>query len=180
MIGVAFIAIAGAMVLVRIGWGGRRPLALAGWAIALAALAALTLRDGAWGLAVGTLAAMAVALVLVLWAGWRSPPRAGRPSREAPAVLLPRRWQGLVRRLAVFVLSVPVAFAAAQWLAFGVQAAGRRWGLVEADAIVLALFLQPVLWMALMSIQLTRANTLRMIPAPVAAALAGTALWALA
>ncbi|KQT35169.1 hypothetical protein ASG29_03390 [Sphingomonas sp. Leaf412] len=180
MTALALLAVAGAMGLIRIGWGGRRGLAGAGWALALAAAAVLTWRDGAWGLALATVAAMGAALALVLYAAWTSPARAYRAARAAPSIALPHRASGVARRLAVFVLAVPVAFAAAQWLAYGLQAAARAAGMGASDATAAILFLQPVLWLAIMTVQMTRAGPVQMLAAPALAALAGTALWGVA
>lgn len=165
--------------LVRWGWAGRRGAAPAGWLAAAAGLATLTAADGAWGVAIGTVAGIATALACLAWAGWTAPVRRMRAPREAPAVLLPRRWQGVARRLAVFLLVVPVAFAAAQWLAFGAQAFARGAGANAADATALTLMLQPVAWGVLMSWQMTRADAWRMIAPPLVAACAGTLLWSL-
>jgi hypothetical protein len=180
MIAAASIGIAGAMLLVRAGWGGRRGAAAAGWSLAAVALLALTWRDGAWGLAIGTVVAMIAALAILLWAVWRSPASAKRAPRVAEAVTVPQRLPDLARRGAVFALTVPAAFAAAQWLAFGTQALARRQGAAEADAIVLALFLQPIAWAIIMTVQMTRAGPARMITAPVAAATLGSVLWGMA
>jgi hypothetical protein len=174
---IALAAIVGAVLLVRRGWEGQERIAHAGWALAAAALLGLGLAHGAWGLASGTVAGIATALALVAHAGWTSPAKVQRAPREAPMITLPRRWQGLVRRIFVFLLVVPVAFAAAQWLAFGVQALARRAGTGQADAAVLTLVLAPVFWSLLMAIQMTRSGPLRMLPAPAIAALLGTALW---
>ena len=46
--------------------------------------------------------------------------------------------------------------------------------------MVLTLFLQPVIWTALLTIQLTRARATQMIAAPLVAAVAGTMLWGVA
>ena len=169
--------VAAAMLLVRLGWGGRRGIAPAGWVLGVIGLAILTAHDGAWGLAIGMVTGIAVALVMVLYAGWRSPAKARRAPREAPSIVIPKRWPDVARRIAVFALVVPVAFVAAEWLAFGVQALARRGGMGDADAVALTLFLQPILWTIVMAIQMTRANAARMIAAPVAAALIGTILW---
>lgn len=177
MIAAALSAIAAAMLLVRLGWSGRSGVAHAGWAFAIAALLALAWRDGAWGLAMGVVVGTVVAIAAVLRAGWTAPARARRPAREAHASAWPRWHAGLTRRLAVFVLVVPVGGAAAQWLAFGAQALARGRGAGAADATVLALFLQPVAWAGLMAWQMTRAGPARMIAAPAGAALAGTLLW---
>lgn len=170
-------AIAVGTMLVRVGWASSRAVAAIGWVAILAGLTVLTLRDGAWGLAIGTVAGMATALAILLHAGWRSPAKPRRPAREAPSIAIPRRWPDIARRLGVFALVVPGAFVAAQWLAFGAQALARRGGAGDADAAVLALFLQPVLWGVIMTIQMTRANAARMIAPPVVAGLFGTALW---
>lgn len=172
------VAIALGMLLVRVGWGGQRHAAPAGWAITIAASAVLVARDGAWGLAMGGVVAMTVAVTIVLHAGWAAPARARRAPREAPSITLPRRPGDLARRIAVFVLVVPAAFAAAQWLAYGAQALARRAGAGEADAIVLTMFLQPTLWGVLMVWQMTRPGPMRMIAPPLAATALGTALWA--
>lgn len=180
MIALALCVVAAAMLLVRLGWGGVRGAAPVGWALATAALVALAAGDGAWGLAMGMVVAIAVALGMIVHAGWTAPARARRPVREAASVTLPHQPAELARRFLVFVLVVPVAFAAAQWFAFGAQALARRGGTGEADAIVLMLFLQPILWGGLMAWQMTQASPGRMIVPPVGAALAGTMLWSLA
>lgn len=174
---ITLLAVVAALTLVRIGWNGARGLALLGWALALVALTALAWQDGAWGLAVGVVTGMGAALACVLHAGWTSPARSLRAPREAPAISIPHHRRDLVRRLAVFALAVPVAFAAAQWLAFGVQAAIRGGAALDSDAVVLTLFLQPVIWTALLTVQLTRARPSQMVAAPLIAAIAGTMLW---
>ena len=174
---IALIAVAAAMLLVRIGWQGPRGVAALGWALGMSALVALVVQDGAWGLSVGIVAGMAVALGFVLHAGWTSPVRKVRAPREAPAISIPHHRRDLVRRVAVFALSVPVAFAAAQWLAFGAQAAVRGGAALDGDAVVLTLFLQPVIWTALLTVQLTRARPSQMVAAPLIAVIAGTMLW---
>lgn len=165
--------------LIRAGWGGRRALGWAGWAAAVLALAILAGRDGAWGIALGTVTGMMAAIVAVLWSGWTSPARQRQPAREPPAITIPRRWGDLGRRVAVFLLVVPVGFAAAQWLTFGAQAIARRHGVGDADTTALTLLLQPLLWSLLMGWQMTRADARRMVAPPLAAAVLGTALWSL-
>lgn len=180
MIAAALLAIVAGILLVRLGWGGRRGAAAAGWTVAAAALGLLTWRDGAWGLALGCVAGMIAALVVILHAGWTSPRKARRAPRQAPATAIPQKPSDLARRLAVFALTVPVAFAAAQWLAFAVQALVRASGSAEADAIVLMLFVQPVAWGVIVSVQMTRADPWRMLAAPLAASVMGGVLWSIA
>jgi hypothetical protein len=179
MIILGLVAITVAMLLVRLGWSGRRGVAPVGWALGVGGLLLLAASDGAWGLAVGTVTGMAVAIAIVLHAGWRSPVKVRRPARTAPSITLPHRPAELARRLFVFVLVVPIGFVAAQWLAFGTQALARRGGSGEADALALTLFLQPLLWSFLMAWQMTRATPMRMIAPPASAAVLGTILWSL-
>ena len=169
-----------AMVLVRVGWSGRTWLAAAGWALAAAALLVLTLADGAWGLAMGMVCAVTVALVLVLGAGWVSPRGGARKDRETPATDVPHSWRGTGRRLAVFALVGPVGFAASLWLAYGLNALMKGTGELEANSVATLLFVLPVCWTVLMSWQMTRPGPMRMIVQPLVAAAAGTLLWLMA
>lgn len=173
----ALIAVAGAMVLVRIGWAGAAAVAAAGWSMAAFALVVLARADGAWGIAIGVVTAIAAALLLVLLAGWRSPVKRYRPPREPPSITIPRRRHDIVRRVAVFALVVPGAFAAAQWLAFGAQAIARRSGAADADAIAMTLYLQPIMWSVIMAIQMTRAGPARMVAPLAVATVIGAILW---
>lgn len=176
----ATLVIAAAMLLVRLGWAGRRGAAAVGWLVIGTALLALTARDGAWGLAIGMLAGLLAAVAIVLHAGWVAPAKPRKPQREAASITLSRDRGDIPRRLAVFVLVVPVGFAAAECLTFGVQALARRAGAVEADTVALTLFLQPLLWGCLMAWQMTRANAARMIAPAASAAVLGTLLWGIA
>jgi hypothetical protein len=180
MIAGAILGCAGAMLLVRLGWGGVRGAAAAGWGLALVALTVLASVAGAWGIAAGCVAGMAAATGIVLHAAWSAPAKVRRPTREPASITLPRRAGDFARRVAVFVLVVPVAFVAAQWCAFGMQAFARELGGGDADATVLALFAQPVLWAALMAWQMTRSGPVAMVAPPALAAAAGTILWGIA
>lgn len=180
MTAIALVAVVVAITLVRFGWNGLRGVAPLGWALGLLALVSLVIQDGAWGLSVGVVAGMAAAFGFVLHAGWTSPARTRRAPREAPAISIPHHRRDLARRVAVFALAVPLAFAAAQWLAFGIQAAVRGGAALDADAVTLTLFLQPVIWTAILTVQLTRARAAQMVAAPLVAAVAGTMLWGVA
>lgn len=168
------------LLLVRLGWGGRRWLGAAGWALAALSLLALTLLDGAWGLAMGLTTGSIVALMLVLQAGWVSPAGRARKHRETPAVDVPHSWRGTGRRLAVFALVVPVSFAASLWLAYGLNALMKGDRALEANSVATLLFVQPGVWTALMSWQMTRPGPRQMFVQPLVAALVGTLLWVLA
>ncbi|WP_085810371.1 hypothetical protein [Sphingomonas sp. TZW2008] len=177
MIAAPLLVVVAATLLIRAGWSGRRSLGVVGWALGGVALGWLAWGDGAWGIALGTVAGIAVALALVLYAGATAPARTRRAPREAPAIALPRNGGDFGRRVAVFLLVVPVAFVAAQWCAYGVQALARRAGSGEADAIVLTLFLQPMIWSALMIWQMTRPGPVQMIAPAALTAVSGTLLW---
>lgn len=168
------------LVLVRLGWGGRRGVAAAGWALAAVSLLALTLAHGAWGLAMGAVAGMTAALALVLHAGWASPAGRARKAANGPAAALPQSWSGTGRRLAVFGLTVPVSLAASVWLAYGLNAAMRQGSELNADSVAAVLFVQPIAWAVLMSWQMTRPGPRQMVPPPLFAALLGTLLWMIA
>lgn len=168
------------LVFVRLGWGGKRWLSAAGWALAVACLLVLTLAEGAWGLAIGLTVGAIVALALVLQAGWVSPAGRARKSREAPSVDVPHSWHGTGRRLAVFALVVPVGFAASLWLAYGLNAVMKGEGNLDANSVSTMLFVQPVAWAILMSWQMTRPGPRQMVVQPLVAAVMGTLLWVLA
>lgn len=168
------------LVLVRLGWGGKRWLAAAGWALAAGSLLALTLTDGAWGLAMGMSVGAAMALALVLQAGWVSPAGRARKHRDTPSTDVPHSWRGTGRRLAVFALVVPVSFAASLWLAYGLNALMKGANDLDANSVSTMLFVQPVAWTALMSWQMTRTHPTQMIVQPLVAALLGTLLWVMA
>lgn len=168
------------LVLVRLGWGGRRWLAAAGWALAAASLLALTLANGVWGLTMGVVVGAMVALGLVLQAGWVSPQGRARKHRDAPSTDVPHSWRGTGRRLAVFALVVPVSLAASLWLAYGVNALMKGDAPLDANSVSTMLFVQPVAWTVLMSWQMTRPGPREMIVQPLVATLIGTLLWMMA
>jgi len=180
VIAAALVAMLVAMALVRLGWGGQRGMAVGGWSLGALSVVVLAGQAGAWGLAIGTLVAMLVPIAAVLKAGWSAPVRVRRAPREPASVTMPRRPSDLARRLAVFVLVVPAAFVSAQILAFGAQAVVRQAGAGEANAVVLMLFLQPLLWGGLMTWQMTRSGPAQMIGAPLGASVLGAVMWGLA
>ncbi|HEU4820343.1 MAG TPA: hypothetical protein VFS87_04220 [Qipengyuania sp.] len=168
------------LVLVRLGWGGRRELAAAGWLLGLASLLALTMAHGAWGLAMGAVAAMAAALIIVLQAGWVSPAGRARKAGSAPSVTLPHSWAGTGRRLAVFALTVPVSLAASVWFAYGLNALMTGGGAQDADSVATVFFGQPLAWAVLMSWQMTQTGPRAMTLPPLLATISGTLLWIIA
>ena len=179
-VALSIIALAGAVLLIRLGWGGAKPLAVAGWALAAIALAILTRAGGAWGLATGLTAGAVFALVAVAYAGAVSPQRKARRAPAAPSVRLPSRPEGVVRRLLVFLAVVPVSFIAAQWLAFAVNAAMKGDAALDANSVATMMFVQPVVWTILMAWQVMLSGPLRMLGPPAVTALLATLIWILA
>ncbi|SDC26299.1 hypothetical protein SAMN05444678_102123 [Sphingomonas sp. YR710] len=167
------------VMLLRLGWGGRRAIIGAGWIAILAGIGLLGRANGAWGIAIGSVLAMAAAAALLGWAAWTTPVRPARTERASRMVVVGprRRFAG---RLATFVIVGPAGFAAAQILALGLHAAARGAGQAEADATALALLLQPAIWAVLMTVQLLCARRRTMITVAAVTAAAGGLLWGLA
>ncbi|WP_285021922.1 hypothetical protein [Novosphingobium sp. fls2-241-R2A-195] len=149
----AFASAAGVagVVTLRLAWAQARrsmPLNAAGWALLLIAIVVGWLADGAWGTSVAVLWTMGAAFVLLAWAGLRSEPgRADASNRRAgmlPESGEPLRLGG---RLLTFTLVgiVPVLPSAGGGLALA--ALGRMLGWSEANALALAFFAMPILWM---------------------------------
>lgn len=177
MIAAPIMAAVAGMVLVRLGWSAGRAIAVLGWALAAAALFLLARAAGAWGVSVGAAAAMAAALALLPWPGWSAPARTRPAYRDRVARMGTAGSIGLARRLAVFLLVVPIGGVATLWLAFAAQAAARHAGMTSADAAVCLLFLAPILWCGLMTWQMTRDGPRRMAVPPVIVAALGAILW---
>ncbi|WP_370177623.1 hypothetical protein [Alteriqipengyuania sp.] len=176
----SIIALAGAVLLIRLGWGGRRYLAIAGWAVAALAVGWLTWADGAWGMATGLTAGAIFALVAVAYAGAVSPQRPVRRAVANPAVRLPGRHQGILRRLLVFLAVVPVSFLAAQWLAFAINAAMKGDAALNANSVSTMLMVQPVAWALLMVWQMVLDGPRKMLVPPVVVAGVASLIWVLA
>lgn len=170
-------AMALAILCLRLGWRRRPgPVAL-GWIVAVVTAARLIARWGMWGLATAMLGGIAAAAVVLAYEALVSP----AVFRPVPArvTVTPPQWrvEGLARRLATFLLVVPIGFAATEMLALGAEAAASRAGWVEADSTVLALVTQPLAWAALASIQMIARHPRSMIAPAALCALAGAILW---
>lgn len=143
-------AIVAAVLQLRRAWGLPRRSAAAngiGWALMFVG-AVLALADhGAWGLAVASLCGMASATLLLAHAGWTAPKGKGRAS-DRKAHMLPEQGEPrhIGRRLLTFLLTVPLAFAAALLAALGVRALAGMAGWSDADGNATALLLLPLLW----------------------------------
>lgn len=171
------ILVAAGILSVRIGWGrrqGGRFVAL-GWAAVIAGLALLAARDGAWGLAVGAVVATLAASLLLGQAALSSAPAPARNARTAaPSVLLRSGGGvGVLRRLAVFILVIPVGAIASALAALAAQAAARQAGWPESDSTAFGLFAFPVVWAILVTLLMLRPGPKSML-APLAVTLAAS------
>lgn len=139
-----------AVLQLRRAWSLPRRSAAAngvGWALMLVGPALALAGDGAWGLAVASLCGMAAAALLLAHAGWTAPRGKGRAS-DRKAHMLPEKGEprALGRRLLTFLLTVPLAFAAALLAALGARALAGMAGWSDADGNAMALLLLPLLW----------------------------------
>jgi hypothetical protein len=174
---IAITSLALAVGLIRLGWGGRKGLASAGWAMAALSLAGLTWSSGAWGLATGLTAGAVFALVLVLFAGATSPQRAAKRLVASPEVRMSGSYEGIARRAVVFLLVVPVSFIAAQWLAFAVNTMMKGAAPLNANSVSTMMFIQPVIWSILMAWQMVLKGPRQMLLPPALATVIGTLIW---
>lgn len=149
---IACTAAVAAVLVLRVGWARHErsiPINLIGWS--LMAVAALTAwrGDGAWGVAVATLAGMGAALALLTHAVATAP--AGKTTAAASnrrAGLLPEGAEPLAlgRRIATFLIVVPGALIASIALAVAARAMAMGLGAVEADGNAIAFFTAPLAW----------------------------------
>ncbi|GGC02352.1 hypothetical protein GCM10011494_21170 [Novosphingobium endophyticum] len=147
------LAAIGGVALLRFSWSRRKRshrLNLAGWSLLALAVVAGAQAAGAWGVAIEALVAMALAFVLLAWAGWTSPPGVMKASNRRAGMLpeggAPLR---LRRRLTTFALVGLMAVFAAIGLALGLRMLALLGGAGEADANALALFTTPLAWSGL-------------------------------
>lgn len=144
------LASTGGVALLRVSWSRRKRshrLNLAGWSLQFLAVVLGWAAAGIWGVSVEALVAMAMAFVLLGWAGWTSPPGVMKASNRRAGMLpeggAPLR---LGRRVLTFVLVGVLALFASIGLALGARLLALLGGTGEADANVLALFVTPVVW----------------------------------
>ena len=143
-------AIVAAVLQLRRAWNLPRRSAMAngiGWALMLAGAAFALTGNGAWGLAVASLAGMAAASFVLAHAGWTAPASKARAS-ERKAHMLPEQGEPryIGRRLLTFLITVPLAFAASLLAALGARALAGLTGWSDADGNAMALLLLPLLW----------------------------------
>lgn len=139
-----------AILMLRAAWARPRRSAArngAAWAMLLVGAALGLVGNGAWGLAMVSLFAMGAAALLLTHAALTSPPGKLRAS-ERQAHILPAKGEPrhYGRRLVTFLLTVPLAFAAALLVALGARGAAGLAGWSDADGNGMALLLLPLLW----------------------------------
>ncbi len=164
--------------LLRFGWQRQRGPVIAGWLALGAAAALLTATNGAWGLAVGATASMAMGLLILAHAAWTAPAGRAAATRERQRIERPRLPLRLIgRRVLVFVLVVPGGLLASAFLGWAAQHASVTAGWDLANATALALLLAPIAWALMTTWQMLQRSPLRMAIAPVLAAGLGMLLW---
>lgn len=188
MLNAALLLLAAAgTVALRLAWDAREPaqvrLTLAGWAAIGAALAALAARDGAWGLAIGALPVMLVAFGFLAREALASaaPIRAARVVESEPSVHLHTRdWRDVGRRVAIFLIAVPVAGLVSLLAGLALAAGLRASGAAEADLIATALFVTPLIWSILGVVLLLHSRAAAMLrPLAAIGAVSGATFWLL-
>lgn len=181
-----FLAAAGTIAL-RFAWDAREPaqlrLTLAGWTAIGAALAVLAALDGAWGFTMGTLPVMLLAFGFLAREATAStaPTRAARVAASEPTVHLHAAdWRDVGRRIAIFVIAVPIAGAVSLLVGLALAAAARASGAVEADTITTALFVTPLIWSVFGVVLLLQSRAARMLrPLAAIGAVSGATFWLL-
>lgn len=174
-------------IALRFAWDALEParvrLTLAGWAAIGAALSVLAARDGAWGLAIGALPVMLVAFGFLLREAIAStaPNRAARITESEPTVRLHAAdWRDVGRRVAIFVITVPIAGAVSLLVGLALAAAARASGAVEADTITTALLVTPLVWSVFGVVLLLQSRAASMLrPLAAIGAVSGATFWLL-
>lgn len=143
-------AIVAAVLQLRRAWSLPRRSAVQNgiaWALMLLGAALALTGDGAWGLAVASLAGMATASLVLAHAGWIAPASKARAS-DRKAHMLPEKDEPrhIGRRLLTFAMTVPLAFAASLLAALGARALAGLVGWTDANGNAIALLLLPLLW----------------------------------
>lgn len=167
-------------VLLRAGWQRNRTLVAGGWGLLLLAASLAVTHAGAWGLALGTVTASIVAMALIGYAAATTPaPRKAQRSREARASLapLPLDWRDLGRRVAIFAIALVLDLVAAISAAWAIQHMLFAMGWEPANSLTFGLFAFPLLWLALLSWQMTRNSVVDMALAAILIALPGALTW---
>ena len=139
-----------AVLMLRLGWARKHrslPINAAGWGLFVLAAVFGWAAAGAWGASVAALVGMAAACVLLAIAAARAPKgkavASNRRVKMLPEAGEPRQ---IGRRVATFLITVPLALLVSIGLSLVVRALADLAGASEADSIVLAFFATPLLW----------------------------------
>jgi hypothetical protein len=178
MVSLASLSAMGSVAVLRYSWGlptRRSVLNGGGWALAVLAAILAWRANGAWGVAVASLWAMAAASLLLAYAAWQAPapkPAKMRPSRQrsaqfaasgdtvdgdslvAPFAAIANPSGNTItapsrhigRRLITFLLVAIVPIFLCVGVAAALRAILASAGWSEVNAIVAALSLMPLLW----------------------------------
>ncbi len=152
------VAAAAAVAVLRWAWAQReRSIALntAGWGLIAIAAALGWAGAGAWGVSVVALVGMGAACIALALAAASAPvgrvAASNRRVNMLPEAGEPRR---IGRRLATFLISVPLALLVSIGLAVVVRALADLAGASEADSMALAFFSAPLIWAILVHVLL--------------------------
>lgn len=127
----------------------------AGWGLLLAATTGAAVAEGAWGVAVMAILAMAAAMLALAVAGAQSPQgRAAASNRRVGMLPEGAEPPRIGRRLATFALVMIGGALVSVALAAAVRGLGGLLGWHEANANALALFTVPLGWAALCTVLL--------------------------
>lgn len=145
---------AGGVLLLRFAWAGQQrslALNLLAWSGLSLGLLFGAHAAGAWGFSISSLVAMASAFLVLAYAALTAPPDKAKPSARR-AHVLPDTGEALHlgRRFGTFALSVPAALMASLLTAVAARTVADWAGWQEANSIVLALFITPLLWAVLL------------------------------
>lgn len=144
------VAAAAAVAVLRLSWSRRARSALLnalGWGLIAFAAVLGGAGAGAWGVAVVALVGMAAAALALAVAAATSPTGKAKASNRRVKMLPetgePRR---IGRRVATFLIVVPLALIVSLGLAVVVRALADLAGASEADSVTLAFFTTPFAW----------------------------------
>ncbi|MEX0341503.1 MAG: hypothetical protein AB3N06_02865 [Erythrobacter sp.] len=138
----------GGLGTLRLSWsrtGRSSGLNTLGWAGLAGAGMLAGLAEGAWGIAIAALFAMATAALLLARAALEQP-RSKRRATHLPRAATEHERADRTRAITTLLLAGPVALAVAVAAALASRSLAIRWPVAEADANVMVLALVPLLW----------------------------------
>jgi hypothetical protein len=151
-------AAAASVGLLRYAWGlARRSTAVnaLGWGLLLLALVLGAMSDGAWGMAVVSAVATAVAMAVLTHAAITAPPaRVAASNRRANMLPEGKEPKRIGERFLTFLITVPLAFIVSVLIGMASRIAAAGAGLHEADSNALMLLIVPLVWTLLATVLL--------------------------